>query len=96
MSNVTETLNKVPSMTYSVSCFSSLAFKSPKRKIDFAASRNPTPAYSPISIKLNISPRSKRPILWPAAGMLPDVAKPCVIFSSIMRINTELGFNTSM
>ncbi len=68
-------LNNVPIKTYSVSFLSLASFRSPNRKIDFAARRNPIAAHWLITIKIKTSIRSKNPIYFPAlckeAAILP-------------------------
>jgi hypothetical protein len=49
---------------YSVNFLSFAEVKSPKRKIDLAASKNPIPAHCPIAINVKISQRSKIPIYF--------------------------------
>ena len=47
---------------YSVNFLSLAKVKSPKRKTDLAASKNPTPAHCPIITNIKINKRSKIPI----------------------------------
>ena len=91
--SVTLTLSNVPSITYSVSCLSLLALKSPNLNTDLAANKKPSPANWSSNIKLSISTRSIMPMLCPANGKLPSLEKLAVSLSSIILINTALGLN---
>lgn len=61
-------LARVPIKTYSVILISLALFNSPKRNIDFAANKKPTPSKLCVKMNVNIRIRSKYPIHNPAWG----------------------------
>lgn len=86
-------LANVPISTYSVVLISCALFNSPKRKIDFAANKNPMPSAFPINMKVNIRIRSKYPIHFPALGRLFSAVAEGVHFLMNRLKNIEVGFN---
>ena len=96
-SNAAVKLANVPSSTYSVILTSRALLRSPKRKIDFAASRKPTASMLSVNTKVTISTRSIYPIQAPARGMPCD----CMSFDGVhllmkMPMRIDVGFNTSI
>ena len=83
ITRVIATLVKVPSSTYSVSFLSWCLVRSPKRKIDFAAIRNPIAENWFNNTKVSINTLSRYPMRCPA--------KDRVCCASVLMVGGSLG-----